>query len=252
MGSLAQVFDDFEVLAANGFAGLACLKPTVMVAMTSRTGSTHLCAALAAAGDVGKPTEIFNPRGVAQHEKKIRKVNDFADYIKSFQDEPPATFIFKTNFRDFERLAPYVGAIFPNLQVVYLDRHDVLAQAVSCFRAKISGEWHRPVNKTAPPSEALRPQFDLPAIRQQLTELEMDKELWERFFATSGYVPVRLFYEDFEADVRDALRILGPALGLPLRPVRSETGLQRLADELSEEWIERVRRDLSPPSPPLI
>jgi LPS sulfotransferase NodH len=251
MISLADVFDDFEGLAAKGFAGLTCLKPTVMIAMTSRTGSTHLCAALAAAGDVGKPTEIFNPRGVAQHEKKIRKVDDFAAYIKSFQDEPSATFIFKTNFRDFARLAPHVGAIFPKSQIVYLDRHDVVAQAVSSFRARISGEWHRSVNKMAPPSDGLRPQFDLSAIREQMTELETDKARWERFFATSGYVPVRLFYEDFAADVRDALRILGPALGLPLRSVPAETGLQRLADALSEEWIERVRRDLQPPSPRL-
>jgi LPS sulfotransferase NodH len=245
MSSLAEIFDDFGDLAANGFPGVTCLKPTVMIAMTARTGSTHLCAALAAAGDLGKPTEVFNPRGVAQHEKKLRQVNDFAGYIRSLQDERAATFMFKTSFGDFEPLAANVSAIFPRLRVVYLDRHDILAQVVSSFRAHASGEWHRRTGQMAPPSEGLREKYDLPRMRVLLAFLEREKELWERFFSTSGLVPIRLFYEDFEADIRKALRILGPALGLPLRTESSETSQQRLADALNAEWIERVRSDLA-------
>jgi len=39
-------FPDFYDLQARGFAGVKCDKPGLMIAMTARTGSSHLCAAL--------------------------------------------------------------------------------------------------------------------------------------------------------------------------------------------------------------
>lgn len=241
---LEKIFPDFETLRAAGFPGIVCSRPVVMIAMTPRTGSTHLCSALHAAGLTAEPTEIFNPRGPAADEAARRSAITFAAYVAAFASVPDRVFIFKTSWQDFSPFADTARHIFPDLQVVYLDRWNIAAQAVSDFRAKASNLWHRrvgqPLLATVP-----TPDFDLERIMQLLWALQAEKCAWEAWFEAQCIAPIRLRYEDFENDVNVALATLAKGLSVPLRTdLPPGVGLEKLADATSRDWTLLVQKRL--------
>jgi LPS sulfotransferase NodH len=216
-----------------------------MLAITPRTGSTHFCVALHQAGQSVEPTEIFNPRGPAAAERDRRGVASFAAYIASFARDPDTAFIFKTSWHDAAPIAPFLRSLFPDLRVVFIDRKNIAAQAVSLFRAEVLNLWHRRPGQAASLPPNGEDKFDLQRICAILANLEAEKRLWESFFAAQGILPLRLRYEDFETDVNIALRSLIPALNLPLRTdLPSGAGLQQLADATSQDWVLRVQRHI--------
>jgi LPS sulfotransferase NodH len=241
---LETVFPDYEALRARDFAGLCCPKPTVMLAMTPRTGSTHLCAALHAAGLPFEPTEILNPRGPAGELAARRGAHSFAAYIESLAATPGPLFMFKTGWLDFAPHASAARRLFPDLRVVYLNRRNVAAQAVSDFRAKTFNLWHRRPGQPRPDAATLAQGFDPDEIMRLLRALEAEKQAWETWFTANGVAPLRLAYEEFEPDVNIALRILAAVLQLPLQRVPPGTGLEKLADATSADWTERVMKRL--------
>lgn len=244
---LEHIFPDFAQARATGFAGLSCPKPTLMIAITPRTGSTFLCTALHEAGLGFEPNEIFNPRGPVQQECAQRRVNDFTSYIASIAASPVPCFAFKTSWHDAAPLAPCLTSLFPQLHVLYLDRRNIAAQAVSHWRAEVTDIWHvRP--GTAPPKpdlQALAQQFDITRIARIIQNLEREKQGWEGWFAAQGITPLRLEYRQLETDMRAAVRRIASALNLALHPDRV-TGkrTERLADALNAAWVERVQKHL--------
>ncbi len=243
--SIFEAFPDFSELHAKGFDGVTCAKPTVMIAMTARTGSTHLCAALAQTDGIPPPNEIFNPRGVLHMEAQRRGVRLFADFIRSFNEDPGPCFIFKTNWQDFLPLAPFYRQIFPNLRVIFLDRRDLIAQAVSLYRAAETGKWHVERGKALeePPDDALLDTLNLKEMSWWIAQLEAEKRQWKQFFAAEKIDPFRLFYEDFALDVTKAVSAISDYLGIPLKTeIGPDVGFQKLADKVNDAWVDRVRR----------
>jgi trehalose 2-sulfotransferase len=241
---LDGVFPDFSTLLSQNFAGISCAKPAIMLAMTPRTGSTFLCSALREAGQSREPNEIFNPRGPAQLERDRRRAQSFAAYIASFAGDPDAAFIFKTGWHDAAPLAPALTRIFPGLRVIYLDRKNIAAQAVSQFRAEISGIWHARPGQTRQDFEA-EGKFDLARISRIVQTMEQEKTSWEDWFAANRITPLRLEYRLLETDVREALGRIAGTMKLDLRPdLVAGGGTLKLADALSTDWTERVQRRL--------
>jgi LPS sulfotransferase NodH len=198
--TISEHFQDFIEFQSSGFAGISCDKPVVMIAMTPRTGSSHLCAALQAAGDVGR-------------------------------------------WHDWAPLADGLKMLFPRLQLVYLDRRDVIAQAVSLFRAEITNHWARRPGEKVTQAEALDDKFDLRRIKHIVDNLVSEKTQWELYFAAQELTPARLFYESFVHDIGHALRFFTQHTGLDLKPeIAPDAGYEKLADRLSDEWVDRMRR----------
>jgi len=243
---ILREFPELEQLMQQNFAGVRIAKPAIMIAMTPRTGSTQFCAALIEAGFQGRPSEIFNPRGVIDLEKRRLKVKTFEDYINALQAGPAAEFIFKTSWGDFRHFAPYHHYLFPNLRVIYLDRKDWAAQAVSQFRAEVSGFWHQGRGQAKPPPELIRDKFDGTRVKEIIYYQDYDKKAWERFFSTNGYAPLRLEYQDIATDINAVLRKVSAEMQLTLRDdLTADFGYQKIADWLSEEWkIEALKLGL--------
>ncbi len=245
MSGIFGIFPDFAELHAKGFAGVACEKPVVMIAMTPRTGSTHLCAALAQTEGVAPPAEIFNPRDwVVNAEMARRGTGLFADYIRSFNADSGPCFFFKTSWQDFTPFASAYKQIFPNLRVIYLDRKDVIAQAVSLYRAAESGTWHvRRGEALAAQKAGALDHLNFAHLDTWLERIEAEKRGWKRFFAAEGIVPMRLFYEDFASDVAKAIAAISANLGVALNcEIGPEVGFRKLGDAASAAWVERARR----------
>ncbi len=110
---ISDFFPDFEQLRVGHFAGVQCTKPSIMIAMTPRTGSTHLCAALRVVTGMGGIHEIFNPRGVIENEKAKLGVTRFSDYVRAFDIQPGRHFVFKSCWRDFWPVSDNFRTIFP-------------------------------------------------------------------------------------------------------------------------------------------
>lgn len=242
--TISNLFPDYEAYKSAGFAGLNFAKPTVMIAFTARTGSTHLCAAFHQAGYSHAPSEIFNPRGPVQEEAWRLGAKSFASYFEGLSNQPDDVFIFKTCWQDVEPFAPALCSIFPNLRVVYLSRRNDAAQAVSAFKAELSGTWHR-YKGDAAPSEILETDFSLLRLLTIHEEQMKERQNWQRWFAANGITPLKLVYEAFEDDVNIALQALVPTLGLPLASqIPQQTGLQKLADAQSRSWTQKLQRSL--------
>jgi LPS sulfotransferase NodH len=241
--TLFELFPDLPAAQAQNFAGISCAKPALMIAMTARTGSTHFCAQLAASAGLAPIGEIFNPRGPAQMEQAQLGAARFAAYLPGLAARPGPVLAFKTNGQDFAPFAAHHQTLFPDLRLIYLTRRDTIAQAVSLFRAQLSGHWHQPRGAAPNPQaspEALHQKFDLPRILALLAQLETEKSAWESFFAGYGYEPLRFAYEDFTRDFAPVLSRLAPFLPIAPAPPPG-TGYEKLADTLTAQWVHRVR-----------
>ena len=124
-----------------------------------------------------------------------------------------------------------------------ITRRDRLRQAVSWVRALQTLKWER---RPAPGRSARRSSTSSD-ITQKLVRIDREEDEWESLFDRYGIEAHRVVYEEFveaqEQTVREVLDALGvdaPAdLHLP-PPV-----LDRQADELSDEWVERYLSEVS-------
>jgi len=225
-------------------------KLTIVVAMTARTGSNQFCAVLGAAGGFLAPDEILNVRSWVAHAAKERHgVETFEGMMAALRGPPGPCCGLKTNWLDFAPIAEFHDRVLPGARFIYLDRRDILAQAVSLFRAAVSDRWHVPVGHGLDEAHAeserhrLAPRLDLSAIAQTAARLTAEKQSWEDFFDRESIMPVRVFYEDFVRDRHAVLAWVGEALGVALDlDVAANVGFERIADSLSDAWLEVVRK----------
>jgi LPS sulfotransferase NodH len=235
---IADMSPDFEALRAGGFAGVAINRPVVMLAMTPRTGSTHLCAALAQAGRLGDPGECFSPRGGIAYVTRGEAMG-FADYMGRLAASPGDAFLFKTCWYDFAPLAPFRRQLFQQLSIIYLDRRDIIAQALSFQIADETGHWH---STHAPATAEAR--YDLPQIRARMAALAREKRAWLGYFDAENLAPPTIWYEQLAADLPGTIATIAAHTGLALQATDHETPYRRLADARSAAWLDRARRDI--------
>lgn len=126
---------------------------------------------------------------------------------------------------------------------VYLHRDDVLAQAVSWYRAEQTNVWHRTDQEDANQPEE-EPRFDFDQICKFVQMIEEHNSAWRSWFASVGVRPHTVRYEDLDADPVGAACEILDFLGQELPPgQRINTRHRRLADELSALWIDRYRAE---------
>lgn len=240
--SIIKLFPELKSYKAEDFERLRFEKPVLMVAMTARTGSTHLCSALSSVIDAPIPDEIFNTRGNIQCQLKQRNVSNFHDYLKSILQDSGEYFIFKTSWNDFSYFRNVYQSMFPNLNVLYLNRLDIEKQAVSLYKAKISGMWHDTKAKIKITSkEKPSNDFNVKAICNCINELESEKSEWESFFSAEGLSPVRVNYEDFEYDIESAVDYIFRNFDIDKKKKLVVSDYHKLSDELSEKWVKALK-----------
>jgi LPS sulfotransferase NodH len=227
---------------------------SLVIAMTPRSGSTMFCSLLEKTGALGLPDEYLNPVGPMQlHGRKLQRY-DFDSYWDALlRKKRTANGIFSLK-ADFNHLRPLLERgpleeFLPDAHFVYLERSDIVAQAVSLQRAASSGLWHldrdrRPL-RSVPHAE---PVYDRAAIGAYLAEVTAMREQWREFFASRGITPLRLTYEGIVADpaaaVSACLSLCGAANANPA-DLSAETS--KIGDALSDEWCRRYRMEQAEP-----
>jgi LPS sulfotransferase NodH len=136
-----------------------------------------------------------------------------------------------------DRFARLLG----DVRYVHVRRDDVVAQAVSLWRAVQTREW-RAGDGCEPAPE---PRYSFAGIDHLVQMLRSHDRRWRRWFTARGIVPLELRYEhvadDPAAAVMATLELVGVA-GELAQPVPAPR-LRRQAGAGSAEWAERYRRD---------
>jgi len=227
---------------------------------SQRTGSTLLCRALESTGVAGHPGEhlegalpdLYARHGVHTPLELVSRVWEIAqtrngvagikyglveNTFGSLIDAPR-----QIEGHDGSRPGIWANA-FPNCRHILMTRRNKVRLAVSWWKAIQSQEWHR-LHGASPRVADISDRYAPEAIEHLVVESILREAAMQEFLALGGIAPLTVVYEDFvstyEQTILNVLRWLGiDSTAVTLAP----PALDRLSDELSEQWVERFRRD---------
>ena len=250
---------------------------------SQRTGSTLLCRALQSIGMVGKPSEWLNCYtppdfnlldkyqldNYAKLQQRIWQLGSTPNGvfgIKMGACEPYFSKIIDAirqfpgcNSKSNNRVEIWENALgarsfgdeaspgshrFPNCKHIYMTRRNKVRLAVSWWKAIQSEEWHRETGKL-PVAKDLEDKYSYEAISHLFAECSMREAAIQEFFTEGLIVPLTIVYEDFILSYEKTIRNILNYLELPNAKNVSLASppLQKLADNVSEEWVQRFRKE---------
>jgi LPS sulfotransferase NodH len=214
-----------------------------------RSGSVFLCRILRSTGVLGDPSEYFDAstlrdgRGVSDY--PLDPEGQLAQ-IPRLGATPNGVYGFKIFSHQFDAVkATRWAERLPSLSFVYLERQDMLGQAMSLVRARQTGQW---VPSIAAETE---PVYRPDEIAVTLTLLARAQARWRYYFASNGLSVLHLDYEQVMASPQAAADAVGALVGLTETPKvdMARIGPEQIQrDALTEAWRARFiaeRRDLS-------
>ncbi|NBV25442.1 MAG: hypothetical protein EBS05_26460 [Proteobacteria bacterium] len=245
---------------------------TLLLCAHPRSGSTLLGEALHGASGWGCPIEYFH-RGFQPTLEKLWGTANFPAYVQAVyrhRTEPSGTLGVKIFWQDIEdlwgqlqtedprllmealagptaaegyrKIHRFLAALFPNPTFIYLDRQDVVRQAVSAMVATQTGVW-RSIPKVQENTPKQEPTYDFERIASGVGYIEHCRHRWEGYFRANQIAAHRVNYESlagrFEATVRELFTALGRP-NAPVPPVR----MRRQADRRSEEMLLRFLKEM--------
>jgi LPS sulfotransferase NodH len=256
---------------------------TYVIASTPRSGSSLLAAGLVATGVAGRPEEYFTPDHIGSYKEDLKLPMNcsWAQYLAkviAFAATENGVRGVKIHWRHVVLLAQALGfrgdpgvvleVLFPAAVFVNIVRADRRAQAISLFRAEMTGEWFRSPGSPrsvrpwglylARPTPG-RAAGDLTGVAPTYEQiigmersLDAEQAAWTNYFTTRRLTALTVRYEDVDANYRGeiarVLQFLGAdparAAGLPKPP------LERQSDHINEHWrrlIDREHRHKSMP-----
>jgi LPS sulfotransferase NodH len=148
-----------------------------------------------------------------------------------------------SNLRSHATAFAFLRSRLPDLRVIWLRRKNMVARAVSDFRARKTGIWYQPLSKgDAAPVEHVD-EFDLAEIHNLYCVGGFHQELLQQFFREQAISPHCVVYEelvaDYESTVRGVLGFLGVTSQQTVIP---QPRSLKQSDAISEEWEERYRK----------
>lgn len=234
---------------------------------TPRTGSTLLCTLLESTGVAGQPQSYFRKADLDMWATTWgipRAPNGgftFADYLRgaiTAGRSDNGVFAARIMWGTMEEVVSNLRTLyadhassdhdlltraFGHTRFIYVQRRDVVAQAVSRARAEQTNVWHSTDDlPSVQPAQA--PHYDFEQIRTYALEIEAHNRAWTDWFRTNGVQPHSLWYEDLATAPVQATHAILDFLQLDVLPqVRITASNQRLADGISNEWIARYHAE---------
>jgi trehalose 2-sulfotransferase len=223
---------------------------TLLICGMPRSGTTFLAGLLASTGFVAVAREYFNgedpePAGIDYPAFVARVVADrtkLGVFAAKFINDQLWDFL--AALRSYGRNGglsdrELVEQALPRPCFVWLRRRDDVAEAVSWSKALQTGEWWSD-GRELPQSPIPKPVFDVHEIARCIDELAQGNERWEQWFVDNKIEPVRVVYEELEADrdtvTRRVLALLDVALPDNLQIAERSA---RQSDAVNREWIAR-------------
>ena len=197
-----------------------------------RSGSTLLCEMLLSTGSLGCPDEVFRNNELSVDIEKNPDL--FSEILESVTTRNGiyGLKVFSNQF-DITMKTKWLESL-ENPVFIYLERRDILAQAISFVKAIQTNQYFS--------TQAVegRVRYDAKLIASNLARIADAGARWRRYFARNGISPIWLVYEEMIEDPDRAVAQIAKALGVEcpiLRPERLSLSIQR--DELNAEWRRR-------------
>lgn len=207
-----------------------------VICATPRTGSYWLCDLLRSTGCLGRPHEYFNGLAMRRHGSPDYPL-DLEGQIAAamtYGSTPNGVFGAKLFADQFARGDPSIMARLGNPLLIFLEREDLLGQAISLTRAAKTKVFFA----TAEPPED--PVFDAALIRDYLELIVRWNAEWQVYFARRGINPLRFSYEQVVAAPQAAIDRIAVAFRVEqaaiISPDRLSLAIQR--DATTEQWRE--------------
>ena len=185
-------------------------------------------------------------------------IEDYRDHLaRTFRDGTTANGVFgaKLMFNQLPELraltAPLpelgglddgelLGRLFDDPDYVWVSRRDTVAQAVSLWKALQNRRW-----RGGAAGEHAELEYRFAGIDHLVRWFETADRGWQEHFSRHGITPLRISYEDDLArepdrtvrTVLDRIGVAAPANWRAAAPI------ERQADAISEEWVDRYHRD---------
>lgn len=247
----------------------------LIICGTQRCGSTIVLDDMRQTGVLGQPEEYFIPFDPA---------NERADWDARFRailargTSENGVFSVKIMADQLEKiegcLAPAVpnqaaqkGPLFPHLTgklkgsvFIVIKRQNIIRQAVSRVIARQTGVNHAvresgdtlfAGNRLKGDKDTYNAQavYDAQAIEKEISNIRRENSLWEKFFMSNGIEPLRLTYEDLAAGPETYLHDLAGRVDISLPKTLPERSIQRLSNQVNEDWTKRYLADQGPVDP---
>jgi trehalose 2-sulfotransferase len=130
--------------------------------------------------------------------------------------------------------------------LVHVYRPDVVSQAVSFWRAVQTRVWRG----RADPTRDARAEYHAGAIAHVIRLLQAQEEGWRSWFAEENISPIDVSYPYLWRNLTTVVATVLEALGLDPR-LAPQPALERQADQRSDEWVDRYRREAEKKGLPL-
>ncbi len=215
------------------------------ICATPRSGSTLLCALLRASAVAGWPESWFRRQSMANYAKAWGIGADWSDYLAAALKAgrgANGVFGLRLMWETLVEVEARLGPGLPGLglqRFIWLRRGDLVGQAVSRYRAEVSGTWHLGFEEALHPVE---PVYDFARIAAWLDDAAVGNRAWAAWFAARGIVPLIVDYEVLAAEpVAVAERVLAH-LGLVAASPLTVSN-RRMAEDVSAAWVARFRAE---------
>jgi trehalose 2-sulfotransferase len=211
-----------------------------LICSVPRSGSNLLCDLLSGTGVAGAPTELFHPdfMRILKQRWEVETTQDYVAQLLARKTGPNGVFGVKAHWDQYHSVFETTDPrrVLPNLQLISITRRDHLRQAVSMVGALQTLRW----KSTHPERPHRTTEYDAEDIARKLGRIKRVEELWTDLFDRYGIEPHRVIYEDFVADQSGTLRGVLEFIGVaPPAKLEVAPTIERQADALSEEWVER-------------
>lgn len=228
---------------------------TLILATTPRSGSNWIAGLIEGTGVMGRPNEWlgwWRTRGTAEGTLAgVREAATDGCTPNGIAGMKLFPFYLETALRHV-RLSQW----FPDAVWVHLVRRDLLAQAISLWRAGESSKWFdvgtsgvsTPLPGWGHGGGGQGDRYNRVEIGRRLDQLAAHEADWRRFFARTGITPVPLVYEEVMVDPDRALLTIAEALEvtLPSGP-KAATSFAIQRDAESEAMRTRFRQEAGDP-----
>lgn len=233
-------------------------KLAYFICTSPRTGSSLLASSLASTGCAGRPDESFalSFRDEVDRSRELG-VRDYREYpARVIEDCTTDNGVFGTKIHAMQTMAfsmrisdmkgqsirsfrAAVETISPNVRYVLLKREAEVRQAISLYRAIMSGQWHAAAANDGAGDAVQGVEFDQVGIKKCLMLVEACDNYWEQYFVTHEISPHRVSYEELSADYESTIRSILSFLGIDYEGELQGPSHRRLADQRSAEWEEK-------------
>lgn len=234
--------------------GVLCVK-SYMICAAPRTGSTLLSRMLMDTGVAGQPYEFIHHLSMGEFFARVGRPLELLEYLSFLKERRCSlngVFGFKAQYSqltdavsDVDIQRKFING-FDRFVLIY--RKNGLEQAISQYRALLTGVWHATEETSVTGGGSVVEEYDAAGIAMSMAALIGQSESWRRLLQKCGADWLEIAFEDLIQDpvgiLFRVIKYLDIDADIEVLSQTPKPRLRRQSDEISREWGERFVVDL--------